>query len=80
MISPTLAHRRNRYDLWVNENRGVHQSYRSHFQSILFIIFPGSGLLRSSAQIYQFLCEHDGFSHLSYLTELPLFKTSTAIL
>jgi len=35
MIFPTLAYRRIRYGIWVNEDRGIYQSYRSHFQSIL---------------------------------------------
>lgn len=33
MIPLALAHRSIGYNLWVNENRRVHQSYRSQFQS-----------------------------------------------
>lgn len=39
MLPPTLAHRHIRYNLWVNEDRRVHQSYRSPFQSKSFKLF-----------------------------------------
>jgi len=80
MLSLVLAHRSIGYNFWVNENRRVHQSYRSQFQSKSSKLYAGSNFLKLSAQIYQFLCEHNRFRHLSYLTELSVVKTSIAIL
>jgi len=39
MIPPALVYRSIRYNLWVNEDRRVHQSYRSQFQSISSKLF-----------------------------------------